>query len=355
MQYELDKLYTAVIKPRRGSHALRWHVGGDVKGIENVSTIVHSDTLFSALCHACVRLFGRSELEANLRIFASDKPPFRISSIFPMNLTNQEYFVPKPALPIPKPEDKKLYLKYAKSLKKAEFINLDILSKWLKLRAKASPDLYEYDGLYEKIERGTKSAEIFWTGTDMGIGTDRIGKNSPNTFYRASSITQKVVSDYGYYFLVYCQDERYRHLLNVLIEEVSRSGIGGERSIGYGRFASEPLQEVSQKWKDLFDTASTDYLLLSLWYPTKQEISAINRDNARYSLVSRKGWFDSPTGYTFKRKRCNMFGEGSFLSLSCELRGKLVDVSPNIWKKLENNLKGWHPIYRYGTALAFPV
>jgi len=28
------------------------HIGGDRKGLEHVSPIIHSDTLFSALCHA---------------------------------------------------------------------------------------------------------------------------------------------------------------------------------------------------------------------------------------------------------------------------------------------------------------
>jgi CRISPR-associated protein Csm4 len=360
MQYNLDKLFIAVIKPRRGEHALRWHVGGDMKGIENVSTIVHSDTLFSALCHAWVKLFGKSDLEDNLKIFNEYEPPFRISSIFPMDLTEEKYFVPKPCLPIPKPANQSVFLKYAKSLRDVDFIALDCLLDWLDLKNEEELEPEDCEELYEKIDSVSKEyQEVFWTGTEMGIETDRIGEISPNPFYRGSSITQKVgLTDYGYYFLAYCPDNRYIDFLDTLIEEVSISGIGGERSIGFGRFTAESLAEISDDWLYLFkkNNGSTNYLLLSLCYPTDQEKKAIDFSQARYSLIPRKGWFDSPTGYTFKRKRCNLFREGSFIPLNQrELRGKIVDVSPTIWENLEYKLDGWHRIYRYGVALGVPI
>jgi len=364
MTYDLDKLFIAILKPRKGSHALRWHVGGDIKGIENVSTIVHSDTLFSALCHAWGRLFGKSDIEEVLNLFLSGEPPFRISSIFPMRYTSpQKYFVPKPALSIPKPADQSVFLKYGKQLRDASFIELEALSRWLTLQ-NDSPPLHprRCKNFYELvIESNDEYQDSCYFQTEMGIETDRFGLVSPNPFYRGSSIAQrKSDADYAYYFLAYCPDEQYKERLDKLIGEVSRSGIGGERSIGLGRFTAEELSPAPQEWRNLFEQAngSTNYLLLSLCYPTMEEINRLDRQKARYSLITRKGWFDSPTGYQLKRRRCNMFGEGSFLSLyQHELRGQLTDVSPTIWTEtLQSDLgDAWHPIYRYGIALGIPI
>jgi len=185
MQYDLDKLFIATIQPHRRGRTLRWHVGSNIKGIENVSTIVHSDTLFSALCHAWGRLFGQADLEAGLNRFRAGDAPFRLSSTFPFlpRSDSPRYFVPKPALPIPQSEDKRLFLKYAKSLREAEFIDLDTLLDWLDLRDADNPQAGEYEALYKQIQKSNEDyQEIFWAGTEMGIVTDRIGASSPNPF-----------------------------------------------------------------------------------------------------------------------------------------------------------------------------
>ena len=38
------------------------HIGGDRKGLEHLSPVIHSDTLFSALCHAWVDCYGAADL-----------------------------------------------------------------------------------------------------------------------------------------------------------------------------------------------------------------------------------------------------------------------------------------------------
>src|SRR5829696_2567571 len=58
------------------------HVGSSTLGEENTHDYVPSDTLFSALCHAYLELYGREALEGLLARF-DEEPPFLISSAFP--------------------------------------------------------------------------------------------------------------------------------------------------------------------------------------------------------------------------------------------------------------------------------
>ena len=58
-----------------------FHIGKAGVGLEETSVIVHSDTIFSALCNMYTLLYGRDELEAMLTEF-EEQPPFLVSSAF---------------------------------------------------------------------------------------------------------------------------------------------------------------------------------------------------------------------------------------------------------------------------------
>ena len=78
----------------------------------NTSVVVHSDTLFSAICNNLRLIYGRSVLEDFLTAIsessAVNKTPFRISSCFhyvdvyrESELVNTLYFLPKPSIRLP--------------------------------------------------------------------------------------------------------------------------------------------------------------------------------------------------------------------------------------------------------------
>ena len=71
-----------------------FHFGQRGVGIEETEPLARSDTIFSALCHNWLMLYGEKELEALLARFLDGDPPFLLSSAFPY--AGEVYFLPRP-------------------------------------------------------------------------------------------------------------------------------------------------------------------------------------------------------------------------------------------------------------------
>ena len=69
------------------------HIGEVGIGLEESSLVLHSDTIFNAICNALAKLYGRDWVTDFLRNFEA-KPPFRISSGFPF--ADETLYFPKP-------------------------------------------------------------------------------------------------------------------------------------------------------------------------------------------------------------------------------------------------------------------
>src|SRR5438128_1795525 len=106
------------------------HLGDLGIGLENVGVFAHSDTLFSALCHAYADLFGEAETKDMLGAFADGEPPFRLSSAFPF--VGDTYFFPKPALPPPDFTNAETRTEHAKDVKSASFVPQEIFDQWIR-------------------------------------------------------------------------------------------------------------------------------------------------------------------------------------------------------------------------------
>ena len=70
------------------------HFGTASYGIEDSSTILHSDTLFGALANAWFRLYAKDEVMEFLKIY-KEKLPLKFSSAFPF-IEHDNYFFPLP-------------------------------------------------------------------------------------------------------------------------------------------------------------------------------------------------------------------------------------------------------------------
>ena len=359
MYCDLTNCFLVHIRPAQHNRPLRWHVGSDLKGIEKVSTLVHSDTLFSAICHAWSQIFGKKDLDDCLCQFKGDNVPFRLSSLLPLGSGGNQYFLPKPCLEMPQSATPDLFLRFQKAVQNVVFVSLETLQEWLELRTISPRPDRRCEVFYRKMVQDFQSYQrLFCVGTEMGIRMDSTGMSSPNVFYRGFSGVQE--QEYGYYLVLQCLNAKYLGQLKLALDEVGRAGLGGERSLGFGKFTVDKVMPLPQEWKNFFRGSATvaGYLLLSLYSPSDSERSQIDLNHARYTLVPRKGWFHSPTGYAFKRKRCQFLGEGSFVPMMSgnEPSGSLVDVSPEIWAKKCDELQDvWHAIYRYGIALGIPV
>jgi len=287
--------------------------GGETTQDDEFKGIIHSDTLFSALINEWVRLFPNDSLDN----FFADMP-FKLSSAFPYSMN--EYYLPTPI------GTGKLYME---KMKDVPFLQLyDFL------------DLAEgnYKAILKK-ELKNPVDEMMFIHTVPRVSIDRIS-TSTNIY----DSTGWLFNDgSGLYFLVDLKDAAFRDKFELCMRLLSQSGLGADRSIGYGLFESE-IEEVdtSGAWTELFRTRDTEgktaYFTLSLTYPFKEEA----KDAISYRLLTRRGWiFSKSSTVQMKRRACKMFAEGSLFRTP--ISGHIEDVTPSEF--------GDHTIYRYGLGM----
>lgn len=306
------------------------HLGHDEAGIggEGVQSIVHSDTLFSGIVNAWAsleqtfRCKGLSASVADLiASFMTGPLPFALSSAFLFHESNSGifYYLPKPILPVGGK-----YGKFANT----SFLNLENFKRWANgdsPQPESDPTEFLCISVIEPrvtIDRLTSAANIYQSG---------------KVFFRQGS---------GLYFIADVHDD-YIVQLKAAVSYLGDSGLGGERSVGCGRFEAEWV-EMSRDplWNELWDIDEPNsYMLCSLCYPSaNQDLSAFA---SAYDLVIRKGWVFSSTAHTqLKRKTTFMLGEGSVFT--SQAKGEIAVVTPTAFE-------AYHSVYRYGIPFWVPM
>ncbi|HNZ61123.1 MAG TPA: type III-A CRISPR-associated RAMP protein Csm4 [Methanofastidiosum sp.] len=289
------------------------HIGDEGK-LDATSPVIHSDTIFSAICNVWARSYGKEDLERMLDNF-QNKIPFIVSSAFPYS--GEILYFPKPfMLPnIDIPEDKRKEFKKMTSLPKPlfeKYIGASLKEEELITALNTTKSDFSKDYYVPKvaIDRRSSSTELF--------------SFSENRF----------TSDSGYFFLYQCSSEYLEKFKNI-VQILSDEGIGGKKTWGCGQFKCE-FKTIN------IDLPQSDcYCILSLYYPDKDE--KLNY-NCSYNLAERGGWIVSQTTTKTKRNTVYMLTEGSVFDY--KPNGKLVDVSPEGFP---------HKVYRNGIAFAIPV
>jgi CRISPR type III-A-associated RAMP protein Csm4 len=153
----------------------------------------------------------------------------------------------------------------------------------------------------------------------------------------------------GLYLLVRYIDETYRSPLEKALLYLGEAGIGGQRNQGHGQFELQPSPNgEGYRWKKDFpapvDAGVNSQLLLSLYHPTRKEVSAGVLNHAQYELLLRRGWIGSPDGSGVRRRGIRMLAEGAVFP-DLDITGDIQDLKP----------KGFpHPVYRSGIAFTVP-
>jgi CRISPR-associated protein Csm4 len=284
--------------------------------------VIHSDTIFSGILNQWVRI---SDGESTMRLISNlrAKPPcFTVSSAFPYFY--DEYYLPTPL------GTGGLYME---KLKEVQFLKL---TDFLDL---AHGDIQRIEG------RNLRSPLEGFINSHISprVTIDRI-TTATNIYQEKGSV---ISEGGGLYFLIDLRDESLRENLGLCIKLLGESGIGGDRSIGYGHFDAEivPINEIFG-WGDLFQEKNVKnkcYYTLSLCCPREDEImKAIS-----YEIVPRSGWiFSNSSTKQVKRRACRMFTEGSLFSQP--ITGRMVDVTPE-------DFKSEHNVYRYGLGMMIEV
>lgn len=290
--------------------------GGETTQDDEFQGILHSDTIFSALMNEWVRLFSDNTVDQ----LVADMP-FKLSSAFPYSMN--EYYLPTPI------GTGKLYME---KLKDVPFLELyDFL------------DLAEgnYKGLLKK-ELKNPADEMMFNRTVPRVTIDRMSA-STNIFESSGWLFK---DGGGLYFLVELKDETFRDKFELCMKLLDHSGLGADRSIGYGLFESEIEGiDTGGAWADLFKTRvgeRTAYCALSLIYPSKEEA----KEALSYRYLTRRGWiFSRSSTIQMKRRACKMFAEGSLFRTP--IKGQIADATPTEFAD--------HKIYRYGLGMMAEV
>jgi len=303
-------------------------VFSDALSMGKPDVVVHSDTLFSAIVNSIVAIFGKIPED----LFSS--PRFFNSSAFPYSV-NQLFF-PRPRVFIPG-SDQSL----SKKIKKTGFVSEEIFESLLRGETiNISEDNFHTGGF---LSFGKLQNEVF---TIQEIPRCRIKRTSGETeiFY---SQRVRFAEDAGLFFLVRFPNPDFKStVFDPALNYLSDTGIGGDRSVGNGQFEFSceefDLQEIDENAKYFTN--------LSLYCPTKDEIGKGILNNAKYSMIKRQNWIYSEGPQPIRSKSVRMFIEGSVFGSVPEVRGKIVETTPQIAGEYID-----HSVYRSGLLFGVPV
>lgn len=286
------------------------------RGFLNDSDYVfQADVLFSAMYIEALKCGKEEELYDSVKsgkLLFSDALPF----------TSDFYMVPKPLLRIENAnqgdsEEKKKY-------KRLRYLPVDYLDKFLSGDMNLEEDPMKDFGRFHQRVMAAVRKEGDTLPYHVGV------------FYFHSAN--------GLYVIIAHESEKEKCLAEELLEAVSYSGIGGEKSRGLGRFKLKIPGRGKEILIKHMQKESSKKMLLSTALPQDSEMDIALTD-ASYLLGKRSGfvWSDSYADELRKKEDLYVFMAGSCFKNCFE--GDIFDVSGG----------GKHPVYRYAKPLFMGV
>ncbi|MBD3352571.1 MAG: type III-A CRISPR-associated RAMP protein Csm4 [Candidatus Lokiarchaeota archaeon] len=344
-----------------------------------LSSIIHSDTIFSTICNNFRLLYGKQALESFLSkiIHSADTtlPVFQISSAFHYldvfyqdKLKNTLKFIPKPMLRLPFSEkSQKIVDLNLKLLKRIEYISFGVLKKIQSgidldfTRYHIFSDKYLLDssdldilGISEALEDQEYNIldsiqgkwAVYDTYTEEKVRINRIDNSSePFTIQKLKLVSSEYfVKDKrkryktkpGYYFFLNDDGLTEEEINKVItsIKYIKDEGIGGKRSIGCG--LCDDIKVVENLPEIFNEEIAGPYENLSLLYPVNSDLPRIKY----YSLIERSGYVTSPNNSGSRIMDHRFMREGGIFSE--KIKGKIIQVASD---ELKTSL---HPVYKNG-------
>lgn len=359
-----------------------FHFGQRGVGVEGTQVFCHADTLFSALCLTLRELEpqGRAAVDQFLEPFPTpahptSPPPWRLTSALPY--AGEVLFFPKPL--VPGRLAKEASQEHGKTLKGVDFVSQGIFTAWLNdepLDGYLEDDNFLHGGNLWVTPDERRELETFRDAETDQIRLWRVDPVPRVTVDRVTSKSAVYQAGRVRYRRARRNDSEVRVGLWVLVEwlggepdqaQLARlarlftvlgdSGIGGERSAGYGQFDLEgpvdfagfDIQGQSERW-----------LTLAPYHPRPDEVGqgGVLGPHSAYHLLIRRGWVASPEGMSLRRPLVRMLGEGSVLhhptTGARASYGDLADVTPEVLDPDKGAIEG-HKVWRCGIAFPVPV
>ncbi len=291
-----------------------------------------SYTLFGAVSWGYLILYGEEKLKELLNNFKNENPSFLISSILPKNQNN--CYFPKPNLQAKRIE--KTDIDY-KKLKKISYIPFNILKEVLDGNIKNELELHQTldKELKENKISLIKKDAIPHASIDRIFGTT---EGSGGLFF------EEVVALNEGYILIAVKDENTRKKLKSIFNLLQDIGLGGNRSVGYGKVIFGDFEEFPEIEK-YFKNKTDKFITLAPVIPEKE---TYDLSNSYYDYFTFRGAIDN--NYNFKdvdiwKDKVIYLKEGSTFKVKKE-----KDIYGQFFNAKTINGK---EIYQYG--LAFPL
>lgn len=346
--------------------AAPFHFGKRGVGLNETEITLPADSLFSAFCNAFQMVRGAAALQTLLDDFpvyaspTSKTPPFRITSLMPT--VNGIDLLPMPLL---RPKLAKIDgVALRKQLKEIAWVSRTVFQKLITGQDLSGDDsVVEQHG--ERLAPYTVQAGAVWLSRDEYDQLD--GEKTalwkvetrPRVTIDRISTAATAFSSGGVYFTdtqkikvsLYClirwetADSGFQQMIEQVFKVLGESGVGGERSYGYGQFQPSftPIND------DLGVAQGEYFTTLSPYLPQPTE-RAVFAPPARYSIVLRRGWMSLPGYSNLRRPTVRMIDTGAVLHQlpGQVVVGALADATPDILQQPDQPT-----VYRYG--LAWPV
>jgi CRISPR type III-A-associated RAMP protein Csm4 len=322
-----------------------WRIGPDSGARDRVDRIYHSDSLYSAVCAAMLRLGALEEwLDATARAPGSSQ--VCLSSLFPYQADLM--LAPPPATHWP-PAGSSGKVRW----KGARFAPLGLIARLLAGHP-IPEDQWVIDGPSEcalPVDRTQAIRSPFRVAVRSAAAVDRLGLAVEPHATACIEFNEGA----GLWAAVAFSDdaarERWSPRLKSALHLLADSGFGGERSRGWGRseapeFTEGALPELllPQYPAPPGSTNPSGWWLLSLFTPSASD--SIDWSRGCYDTITRGGRVDSPAGSGLEKKQVRMVCEGSVIVARGTPAGAAADVAPEGFP---------HPVYRAGFALVIPV
>ncbi len=296
-----------------------------------------SYTIFGAISWAYSLLYGEEKLNNLLNKYRDGEIPFILSSILPRE--EDRYYFPKPNLKAKRVENSD---DDYKKLKKISYIDFELMKQVLENKIKNELELNEQ--LKKKIEesKGSLASKdaIPHASIDRLYGTT---EGSGQLFF------EEVVAMSEGYILIAIKNENIKKELETVFNLLQDIGLGGNRSVGYGRVIFgkfEPFPEIEKYLKNKTDK----FITLAPIIPEKE---TYDLSNSYFDYFTFRGAIDN--NYDFKdvdiwKDKVIYLKEGSTLKVKKEkdIYGQFFNA-----KVIEEKDKNKKVIYQYG--LAFPL
>ncbi len=314
-----------------------WRIGPDSGARDRVDRICHSDTLYSAVSAAMLRLgWGEEWFDATAR---AESSATRLSSLFPWH--HDSLLAPAPAHLWPPQGASKLRASGARFIP-------TFLTGLLASGQPFQEDHWEVDALSEcLLRRGRSRTGPFRIALRSHASVDRLQHGQIHIHQTACLEFEE---NAGLWCVADCADDHWADRVESAMRLLGDSGIGGERSLGWGHFelASVRRGELAQLVlgsKFAPDPAAESaHWVLSLVSPA--ETDSIDWTRGSYDLVERSGRVESASAWGARKKNVRMIREGSMLFAAEAPKGAARDVAPEGCA---------HPVYQSGLALSIPL